>query len=677
MALRDILDSISKRFDVTSRRLTEKVPFVHLFGHEKTYGAPQPQDFSRFIASYKSWAYACAWKNAISVAKTDINLYKRKIVNNSEELDLITEHPFIEVLNAVNPFSNKFELLTITELNLELTGNAYWWMPKSELRVPYMIWNIPSHWVKIVPSKEKFVEGYVVQVPNSGKLIPFDEEEIIHFRFPSPFDIFYGTGPLFAAAYGLDLNEQIKTWGINFFMNNAQPSGVLMTDGSLNSEQYQRLRDRWNEKYRGSQNSGKIAILEAGLKYQQTGSNLQDAKFDNVSRETRDEILAIFGVPASKLGLVQDVNRANADANDYTYQKETIFPRLKMIEEKINEKIIPMYDPKLVVKFDNPVPEDNEFILKQKESNIRTGITSIDEERIKEGLDPLNLPETSVPLIPFNMVPAGQPKTDSGSIPQEQEEKSIKSLTKAQRDSKWHTFARVTAPQEKLLAGVIQRYFQSQQSEVMSRLNNFKSLKKGLFESIIFSLQQANKNLRERAKQNVKTAYVSGFDLGMKETGQDIDLQTFDPNIERAVAQRLEFFADKVNRSTTNLLKKEINSGIGNGESIDKIAQRVDKVFQFSGDFRSKRIAQTEVIGAANDGTLASYKEAGVTKKEWLTARDEVVRDSHHIDGQVVESEESFTTGIGSKLQYPGDRSSGAPAEDIINCRCTVLPVLK
>ena len=123
----------------------------------------------------------------------------------------------------------------------------------------------------------------------------------------------------------------------------------------------------------------KLAILERGLKYQQVGSGLKDMNFQDLGRSVRDEILAIFGVPASKLGLVEDVNRANADTNDYTYQKETILPKLRLIEEKLNEKLMPLYDTGLVVKFDNPVPEDKDFRLREISEHIRTGYSSIDE----------------------------------------------------------------------------------------------------------------------------------------------------------------------------------------------------------------------------------------------------------------------------------------------------------
>jgi len=583
-----LTEFLTKYTPLDTSTIRESLPFVHLLGHEKQYGKPRPGDYSAMVDAYKSWVYACAWKNATTVAQNRPLVFKRKFDGTGEEeLQRIYQHPFLDLINGVNPFSNKFELFTITDLNLELTGNAYWWIPKNNLGIPYTIWNIPSHWMKIVPDPESYIAGYLMSVPGSGKFVPFDEADIVHFKFPSPADLFYGGSPTLAAAFGVDLNDQVKTWGINFFMNNAQPSGALMTDGGLTAEQFDRLRSQWNKKHRGAKNAGKMAILEAGLKYQQIGSKVKESGFSELNKEIRNEIMAIFGVPASKLGLVEDVNRANADANDYTYQKETILPRLRLIEEKFNEKFAPLYDPNLVIQFDNPVPDDNDFRLREKETNIRIGLTSIDEEREKDGLAPLNLPETSTPLIPFNMVPAGQVQATSPSVPEPVKSKSIKSG----KTDKWEAFARLTRPQEKLMEESMRRWFEKQHGEVMRRLNNFKSVKKSLFSAIIFSLEESKKELGRRTEGNIRQAYEGGLRLGSSEVGSSIDFHLFEPNILRAVSERVLKFSEIVESGTQKLIKKEISLGIENGESIDKIASRIDSVYTHSERFRSVRIA--------------------------------------------------------------------------------------
>jgi hypothetical protein len=503
--------------------------------------------------------------------------------------------------------------------------------------------------------------------------------------------LFYGIGPTFAAQYGVDLNAQSREWAINFFMNNAQPGGVLETDQGLGPDEYQRLKDNWNLKYKGSKNAGKIAILEQGLKYHQIGSDIKSARLDDLDINVRNEILAMFGVPASKLGLVEDVNRANADANDYTYQKETILPRLTLLEEKINEKIVPMYDVGIVAKFDNPVPQDTATKLLERESNIRSGFSSIDEEREKEGLEPYNLPETKVPLIPFSLTPAGQERptmnefgmpVDEGKEDEDKDEdkkKHIKALDE-RRTKKWEMFVNTIDPNERYLAAALRRFFERQHSEVMKRFNQYKSInvvKKDLYSNIIFNMNDQNFMLTEATKSLIRQSILNGLTLGVYDTGFAINFDLFEPNILKVLDQRMSFFVTTINGNTAKLIQSELSIAIANGESISDIARRLDKIYTWR-DASARTPARTEVVGATNEGQLMAFTEAGVEKKEWITARDERVRESHIVlEGAVVGITEKFKTGLGGDLRCPGDRTSGASAEDTINCRCTVNAIYK
>ena len=75
-----------------------------------------------------------------------------------------------------------------------------------------------------------------------------------------------------------------------------------------------------------------------------------------------------------------------------------------------------------------------------------------------------------------------------------------------------------------------------------------------------------------------------------------------------------------------------------------------------------------------NYGSYATYKTEGIEKMEWISVRDDRTRDSHaEIDGTIVATGDTFNVGD-SELQFPGD-PSGSGAE-IINCRCTVAPVV-
>jgi uncharacterized protein with gpF-like domain len=90
---------------------------------------------------------------------------------------------------------------------------------------------------------------------------------------------------------------------------------------------------------------------------------------------------------------------------------------------------------------------------------------------------------------------------------------------------------------------------------------------------------------------------------------------------------------------------------------------------------RAATIARTETHNsamAAIDESL-KYKKIKVVSKTWWSLRDKKVRASHKaVHGTTVPYNEPFSVG-GSHMMRPGDDSLGAGAEEIINCRCSVL----
>ena len=346
----------------------------------------------------------------------------------------------------------------------------------------------------------------------------------------------------------------------------------------------------------------------------------------------------------------------------------------------------------LIVKFENAVPEDNEFKLKERQVNIQTGLTTIDEERQKQGLEPFNLPETSKPLIPFSLVPAGTPKpeTDSFGNPigdkeddkenedEDDEEKKKKSVD-TKGDRVWRIFAQMTRQQEIVYAQAVARFFEREHKEVMVNINKFKGMgeNKSVFQDILMVLLGNEALFRTISNAHIRQSLINGLILGGEETGKTVDFDLYDINVLRLMNQRAEFVASAVRKGTEGMLDEALKEGFANGESIEKIAGRIDRIYDFNKKFRARRIAQTEVIGATNQGKIAAYEYARVEFKEWVTSRDELVRDSHRIDGQTVSRTQPFKTADGYTLNYPGDRSTGAPPETTVNCRCTMVAAFK
>ena len=122
----------------------------------------------------------------------------------------------------------------------------------------------------------------------------------------------------------------------------------------------------------------------------------------------------------------------------------------------------------------------------------------------------------------------------------------------------------------------------------------------------------------------------------------------------------------------------EITSGILQGESIGKLANRVQNLSD-ANRAGAIRNARTAVTGAQNGGRQATYdraKEMGLKlRKRWIATKDNRTRHAHAmLDGQTVDLDKPFEID-GHKIMFPGDPAGVAYL--IWNCRCTMRTVEK
>lgn len=115
-----------------------------------------------------------------------------------------------------------------------------------------------------------------------------------------------------------------------------------------------------------------------------------------------------------------------------------------------------------------------------------------------------------------------------------------------------------------------------------------------------------------------------------------------------------------------------ITTGVLQGESIGKIANRLQDSIVDMNRTSALRTARTAVTGAQNAGRLDTYYAAqkmGITlQKEWLATLDGRTRDSHRwMDRKKADIDKKFPNGC----RYPGDPQG--PASEVYNCRCTLV----
>lgn len=132
---------------------------------------------------------------------------------------------------------------------------------------------------------------------------------------------------------------------------------------------------------------------------------------------------------------------------------------------------------------------------------------------------------------------------------------------------------------------------------------------------------------------------------------------------------RQKFIVD-IGNDTWGDIRRSLVEGMQDGEGIPELRDRITGITEFE-HARAERIARTEVIGAVNAGSIGQVRAANMqTEKTWLATNDLRTRPSHAaVNGVTIDLAQSFNVS-GWPMDRPHDPS--APAEEIIECRCTL-----
>jgi HK97 family phage portal protein len=249
----------------------------------------------------------------------------------------------------------------------QLTGETWWVIARNERSpIPLEMWVVRPDRIRPVPDPEQFLLGYMYTGPD-GQEVALRKEDVIFIRTPHPTDPYRGIGPVQALLTDLDAVRYSAEWNRSFFLNSAEPGGIIEVPNSLSDDEFNELRDRWNEQHKGVANAHRVAILEHGQWKDRkfTQRDMQFAELRNLSREV---IREAFGFPKPMTGAVDDVNRANGDSGERMFARWLLVPDLEAIRDALNHQLLPLYGATgqgLEFDFVNPVPDDVETESKQ------------------------------------------------------------------------------------------------------------------------------------------------------------------------------------------------------------------------------------------------------------------------------------------------------------------------
>ncbi len=281
--------------------------------------------------------------------------------------------------------------------------------------------------------------------------------------------------------------------------------------------------------------------------------------------------------------------------------------------------------------------------------------------------------------------------THDEPLPEEDEGKTApttKALSEKALAGIWEKWRASWSGLEKQMRSRVDGHFKALRRETLRRLEeqlgnrSTASVNRDVIDVIVFELVPANERLLKKVGPLVLNSYMLGGQQSMDEAAiaqgkeaKDADpFNIADPETQRALRNRRSKIAG-INRTLQRRLKGRLAEGVEAGESVQQLAERIRKEFNFASS-RATTIARTEVGGAVEEARQRGRVQARVPAKSWLWSRKETGRENHMLtEQQTLESpvgnEQDFIIAV-TNNPAPHPRGSGV-AEDDINCGCTTI----
>jgi HK97 family phage portal protein len=334
--------------------------------------------------------YSCVRVIAEAVASLPLHVYRYE----SNGTIMTPEHHLYNILHhAPNPEMTSFDFRETLMFHLLIYGNAYAQIIRDSAgRVTALypllpnkmdVWRGESGEIYYTYWRE--FDERVSQEKTGG--VTLRRDQVLHVRGLS-FNGLVGYSPIALAKNAVGMAIATENYGAGFFSNGSNPGGVIETPATVKKPE--KLRESWELLYKGSQNSGRIAILEEGLTVHPISIAPEQAQFLETRKFQINEIARIFRVPPHMIGDLEKSSFSNIEQQSLEFVKYCLQPWLKRWEQGMWQSLIlPSEKSTHFIKFnlDGLLRGDYETRHKGYAIGIQNGYMSPNDVRKLENLN--------------------------------------------------------------------------------------------------------------------------------------------------------------------------------------------------------------------------------------------------------------------------------------------------
>ena len=358
--------------------------YSFLFG-----GTTSGKNVNEFTAMQTTAVYSCVRILSEALASLPLHVYRYTATGKERVYD----HPLYHILHdEPNSEMTSFVFRETLMSHLLIWGNAYAQIIRDGAgRVVALYPLLPN---KMEVWRDKSGEIYYTYSRTSdenyrdGPAV-LRRQDVLHIPGLG-FDGLLGYSPIAMAKNAVGMTIACEEYGASFFANGANPGGVLEHPGVLKDPK--KVRDSWNDVYRGSNNAHKVAVLEEGMKYQQIGIPPEEAQFLETRKFQINEIARLYRIPPHMVGDLEKSSFSNIEQQSLEFVKYTLDPWVIRWEQALQRSLfLPKEKTEYFIKLnvDGLLRGDYQSRMNGYAIGRQNGWLSSNDIRLLEDLNPI------------------------------------------------------------------------------------------------------------------------------------------------------------------------------------------------------------------------------------------------------------------------------------------------
>lgn len=356
-----------------------------------------------------TWVYACIKRIAEAGGGYPWQLHK--FTGNIQAPGDVVENPDAELTRVIalpNPRQRMtYTLATQLKLcDLEVSGNSYWLKDRrNALGQPAEMFRLRPELTKIAKDRQGNKLGYVFY-PAGGDSqgIPYDLDEVIHYRYPSLLDDHYGMGTLEAIVRTVNTELSQSEHVLGFFDGGAQIGGLLIAGQDVGADEFEGLKAELSDEIRAGGENG-ILMVENAMDFKPITLAPPGSGVIELRRMGKDEILSGFGVHEFMLGGSGQSGTERMREAIHIFNHQTVAPKMHLLCEQTTLDLTALWMTQIAVevRYSQPFVDVAEGASKMLEAGA-----SVNQSLKHMGLPPSDHEDAEKPMIKSTVKPLGQ-----------------------------------------------------------------------------------------------------------------------------------------------------------------------------------------------------------------------------------------------------------------------------